>query len=186
MIRLAVNLRRHREIRLLIVGEGNQEQSLRKAVQKKGLDNVVVHSSVDQREYLAMVSEFDIGLVSLDRRLTNHNIPGKLLAYLYWGIPVLASINPGNDLFELLEKGPAGFCIENGDDEKLYTAALTLAGDRQLRAHMGKNARALLEQTFSVESAVQQILRNVAELPGPMGAPGVYAIHEDRFERRVS
>jgi glycosyltransferase involved in cell wall biosynthesis len=90
------------------------------------------------------------------------------LSYLYFGIPVLASVNPGSDLFGLIGKGPAGFCLENGQDEKLRAAALELAGDAQLRAKMGRNARALLEQTFSAGSAAQHIFEHIAEIPRPL------------------
>ena len=33
-----------------------------------------------------------------------HNLPGKFLSYMQSGLPVLASINPGNDLAELILK----------------------------------------------------------------------------------
>jgi glycosyltransferase involved in cell wall biosynthesis len=110
-----------------------------------------------------MVSEFDLGLISLDARLTSHNYPGKLLSYLYWGKPVLASVNPGNDLLGLLQESGAGFCFLNGDDENLALAALRLADDAELRSDMGRNARQLLEQTFSVEHAVNQIFDHLHE-----------------------
>jgi glycosyltransferase involved in cell wall biosynthesis len=119
---------------------------------------------VEQREYLKMVSEFDVGLITLDRRLTTHNIPGKLLAYMNWAMPILGSINPGNDLFELIEKAAAGFCVENGQDEAFRIAALKLALDVQLRVRMGKNARSLLERTFSARAAAQQILKAAPRL----------------------
>ena len=157
----------HKEIHFLIVGEGNEVPRLRNTIAEGGHRNILLLPPVEQREYLSMVSEFDIGLISLDRRLTSHNIPGKLLAYLYWGIPVLASINPGNDLFHLLGNATAGFCLDNGDDEKLRAAALILAEDAQLRARLGRNARGLLERTFSVEIAARQILRNFPMIQQP-------------------
>jgi glycosyltransferase involved in cell wall biosynthesis len=110
-----------------------------------------------------MVSEFDVGLVSLDARLQSHNIPGKLLSYLYWGLPVLASVNPGNDLFDILNGNRAGFCCMNGDDESLVTAAQKLVDDPGLRSEMGRNARQLLERTFSVEQAAENILTHLQD-----------------------
>jgi glycosyltransferase involved in cell wall biosynthesis len=86
-----------------------------------------------------MTAEFDVGLVTLDRRLKTHNVPGKTLSYLYWGKPVLASINPGNDLFDLLRESQAGLCLVNGQDEALAAAADRLANDPSLRAAMTMN-----------------------------------------------
>ncbi len=185
IFRLASSLASHKEIQFLIVGEGDEVPRLQSAIALGGHRNIHVLPPVEQREYLSMVSEFDIGLITLDRRLTNHNIPGKLLAYLYWGIPVLASINPGNDLFELIGKGPAGVCLENGQDEMLSAAALKLAVDPQLRARMGKNARSLLEQKFSVENAVQQILLGVEKAARTPERRQVWPVDREFVERRA-
>src|SRR5271170_5611641 len=158
IVRLAARLSREDHIRFLLVGDGSEAARLRTSLAENGLHTVQVLPAVRHREYLAMLSEFDVGLLSLDRRLKTHNVPGKLLGYMYWSKPTLASINPGNDLFEILEKNSAGLCVLNGEDESLASAALRLANDANLRASMGRNARQLLEQDFSVERAVSQIL----------------------------
>src|SRR5260370_13077276 len=116
-------------------------------------------------------------MISLDRRLTNHNIPGKVLGYLYWGLPVLTSINAGNDLVDLLERSQAGFCFVNGDNENLRAAALQLASDRQLRAQMGRNGPRLLETTFSVEATARQILQNLPRVSPRLEETEVLTVH---------
>ena len=161
LLRLASSLAGDSRIFFLIVGEGSEARRLDATIAERRLTNIRMLPPVEQREYMSMVSEFDIGLISLDRRLKNHNIPGKLLSYFYWGIPVLASINAGSDLFALLEGNQAGICVANGDDEGLRAAALQLANDPDLRHRMGRNGRLLLEEKFSVESAAQQILQHL-------------------------
>jgi glycosyltransferase involved in cell wall biosynthesis len=157
IVRLAARLSPEDHIRFLLVGDGSEAARLRGALAENGLHTVQVLPAVSHREYLAMLSEFDVGLLSLDRRLKTHNVPGKLLGYMYWSKPTLASINPGNDLFEILEKNSAGLCVLNGDDKSLALAALRLANDANLRASIGRNARQLLERDFSVVHAVSQI-----------------------------
>ena len=158
IVRLADRLAAHSHIHFLLVGEGSEVPRLRRLLAEKSLRNIQILSAVRPPEYLAMLSEFDLGLLSLDRRLKTHNVPGKLLGYMYWCKPTLASINPGNDLFEILGKNQAGLCLLNGDDDGLCAAALKLANDPDLRDRMGKNARGLLERLFSVEAAVAQIM----------------------------
>ena len=114
--------------------------------------------AVDQEEYLAMVSEFDIGLISLDKKLKTHNFPGKMLGYMYNAMPILASVNPENDLKELIERNKAGLISINGDDDIFFANAVQLLRNRTSREEMGKNARMLLENQFSVEKAARQIL----------------------------
>lgn len=157
IVRLARRLVDHNRIHFLLVGEGSEVPRLRRLLAEQRLQNVQLLQAVSPSEYLALLSEFDAGLLSLDRRLKTHNVPGKLLGYMYWCKPTLASINPGNDLFEILERNQAGLCLLNGDDDGLCAAALRIANDAELRDKMGKNARRLLERMFSVETAVRQI-----------------------------
>jgi glycosyltransferase involved in cell wall biosynthesis len=158
IVRLAERLVDHRHIHFLLVGAGSEVPRLERLLAEKHLHNLQSIPPVSPSEYLALLSEFDVGLLSLDRRLTTHNVPGKLLGYMYWCKPALASINPGNDLFELLGRNEAGFCLSNGDDDGLCEAALRLANDPELRSRMGKNSRILLERMFSVKAAAAQIL----------------------------
>jgi glycosyltransferase involved in cell wall biosynthesis len=159
---LAASLVGHTHIYFLLVGDGSEVSGLKKSIAARGLRNIQVLPPVSQREYLSMLSEFDVGLISLDRRLTTHNVPGKMLGYMYWGLPILASINPGNDLFEILQKSEAGFSFVNGDDKSLSAAALRLANDPELRSKLGKNSRQLLERSFSAQAAVRQIMEHLS------------------------
>lgn len=161
LLRLAARFAKRADVQFVFVGEGSEVPRLRRLVGYGSLANVHLIAGLPQAEYLSAVSEFDAGLISLDARLTSHNVPGKLLSYLFWGLPVLASVNPGNDLFDLLATGNAGLCLQNGDDETLYRAALRLADDPALRENMGRNARQLLEARFSVASAVDSIFHHL-------------------------
>jgi glycosyltransferase involved in cell wall biosynthesis len=159
IVRLAAHLAHYTHIHFLLVGEGSEAPRLRKTLSETAAKNIQILAAVGHREYLAMLSEFDVGLLSLDKRLKTQNVPGKLLGYVYGGKPVLASLNSGNDLFEILTKEQAGICVLNGDDHSLCAAALKLANDSELRARMGRNSRNLLERMFSVETAADQIMR---------------------------
>lgn len=158
IVRLAENVSHDGRIHFLLVGDGSAVQQVKRSIADRGLKNIQILPAVGQHEYLAMAAEFDVGIVSLDRRLKTHNVPGKILSYLYWGMPVLAGINPGNDLFCLLRGNRAGLCFVNGEDGELSAAALRLANDTLLRDGMGKNARRLMEEKFSARRAAQQIV----------------------------
>jgi len=105
-----------------------------------------------------MLSQFDIGLISLDRQLKTHNFPGKMLGYMYFSMPILACINPGNDLKQIIEESNAGLICLAGEHNIFCAYAEQLAADADLRRKMGNNARAVLEKTFSVSRAASQIL----------------------------
>ena len=158
IIRLAKNIEDQKNVHFLLVGDGSEKARLTSSIVSSQMNNINIHDAVGQQEYLSMLSEFDVGLLSLDRNLRTQNFPGKLLGYMYHSMPTLASINPGNDLKEILEKSNAGLVCINGEDSLLASYARKLAANSQLRREMGLNARALLESTFSVSRAAKQIL----------------------------
>lgn len=158
IIRLAENMRGFPDAFFLLVGDGNEVTNAKIEIAKKGLKNIEVHPSVGQEEYLGMLSEFDVGLISLNRDLKTQNFPGKMLGYMFHSMPILASINPQNDLKDVLEKNKAGLVSINGDDASFFSNALSLLKNAQLRSQMGNNARKLLVEKFSVEQAAKQIL----------------------------
>jgi glycosyltransferase involved in cell wall biosynthesis len=158
VIRLAETLRSNQQAYFLLVGEGSEVPRLNALIAERRLENIRILPAVGQVEYLAMLAEFDVGLISLDKRLTTQNVPGKLMGYMQFSKPVLASVNQGNDLKQILDEAQAGFCLLNGDDQGLAEAALKLAHDADLRQRLGKNSRRLLETTFAVPSAANQIL----------------------------
>lgn len=164
LLRLAERMRDDTDAHFLFVGEGSEVPRLRQTISDRQLTNVSLRDAVGQAEYLGMLAEFDVGLISLDRSLRTQNFPGKLLGYLYHQIPVLASVNPGNDLAPLLEQHKAGLVSINGDDKLLMQNARALLQQRGLRTACGSNGRRLLEKTFAVGCAAKQILQSVASL----------------------
>lgn len=163
LVRLAAQMASRPDIHFVLIGGGSETERLKGAIAELSLRNIHILPAVSQSEYLSLVSEFDAGLLSLDARIRTHNIPSKLLSYLYWGLPVLASVNRGNDLFDMINGNRAGFCCSNGDHEGLVAAASKLVDQPELRSEMGRNARRLLEQTFSAKEAVGQIFRHFEE-----------------------
>ncbi len=165
IIRLAESLKNESHIRFLLVGNGSEVERLKALIAVKQMDNLRLLPAVSQQEYVAMLSEFDVGLVSLDRRLQTQNFPGKILGYMYFSLPMLCSLNPGNDLADLLERSEAGLGCLNGADETLRANALKLANDAELRRKMGRNARQLLERDFSVSVLARRILSHFKPTP---------------------
>lgn len=158
IIRLAIHFRDESEAYFLLVGDGSEVRRLKSVIHKKGLTNIAIHPPLDQKQYQAMLSEFDIGLISLDRNLKTNNLPGKMLGYMSHAMPILASINPENDLLELINKHQAGLVSVNGDDEHLRLNALRLLKDESLRCQFGLNGQKLLYEMFSVNQAARQIM----------------------------
>lgn len=162
LVRLAESLRTESDIHFVLMGSGSEVPRLNRVVRERGLGNISVLPPVGQGEYLGVLSEFDVGMVSLGHGLKTQNVPGKMLGYLEGAMPVLASINPGNDLKTLIEENDIGFVSINGESELFREHALSLARDPELRRRLGKNGRQLLEESFSTRRAALQILGHLS------------------------
>jgi glycosyltransferase involved in cell wall biosynthesis len=162
VVRLAEGLRTENDIHFVLMGSGSEVPRLSSVVKERRLDNISMLPPVGQGEYMGVLSEADVGLVSLGRGLRTQNVPGKMLGYLESSMPVLASINAGNDLKALIEENDIGFVSINGEPELFRGHALKLARDPELRRRLGKNGRRLLEEKFSTRRAAEQILRHLS------------------------
>jgi glycosyltransferase involved in cell wall biosynthesis len=158
LLRLGARLRDRPDCGLLFVGDGTDRSRVQAECARQGLRNVVFLPEMDPHQLRGVLRNCHIGLISLDRRLRSHNIPGKLLSYLEAGLPVLASINRGNDLQQVIESGPAGIVTWNGEDHDLYDAAIRLIDNPDERSRMSKAGRALCRDVFSSDAVAQQIL----------------------------
>ena len=137
-------------------------ERLQAACSERHISNVRFSGEIDPDEVRPLLSRCHVGMLALDARHKTHNIPGKFLAYLFDGIPVLARVNAGNDLETLISDRSVG-CVTNGNDpvERLYDQARKLAGDVKMRRRMSVNSRALAKEMFSSMSATTQILRSL-------------------------
>lgn len=163
LMRLARSMEDEPEAHFLFVGQGDQVDLIRSLADKWSLKNFTYLPSIDQESFKLLLKEVDVGLFSLSARHTTHNFPGKLLGYMANAIPILGSVNPGNDLQEIVNSNNAGMIRINGEDEKLLHAAKLLCRDPSLRHSLGESALLLLKQEFSVENAARQILSAVED-----------------------
>lgn len=163
LMRLASSLQSMPCAHFVFVGQGESYQDVKGFLQAQQLKNVTLMPSISQDEFKVLLNEVDVGLFSLARTHTAHNFPGKILGYIANNLPILGSVNPGNDLKMVINQHQAGFVYENGEDKELLEAAKRLILSADMRKQYGQNARALLESHFSVQSAVEKI---VAALSG--------------------
>jgi glycosyltransferase involved in cell wall biosynthesis len=142
----------------LIVGSGSESQQLR---DKYGhLENIVFKDFINPEQYPDLVRQCDIGLINLNRNLTVQNIPGKLMGYWCSRLPVLASINPGNDLLEMMRDANGGLCSITGDLNQYNENFNRLQQDKELREKMGMSGYLYAIQHFSVDNSRERILEH--------------------------
>lgn len=161
LLNLAITMRERSDVGFLFVGRGSEAQRLRNAATALRLTNTLFHDEIAPDEIPALFRQCDVGMISLDSRHKTHNIPGKFLTYIQAGLPVLASINDGNDLKELVEAKRVGRVSVEPTGRDLPELAASML-EREVRDEpIRARCSSLAEELFSARAAVQQIVRAV-------------------------
>ncbi|WP_213609023.1 glycosyltransferase family 4 protein [Pseudoalteromonas sp.] len=164
LMRLAKNMQHCGQAHFLFIGQGDEVELINKLAKQWQLTNYTYLPSVNQNEFKHILASIDVGLFSLSAKHTAHNFPGKLLGYMVQSLPILGSVNSGNDLQALVNSNKAGFISENGDDEKLLKNALALYENPSLRKQLGHGAYNLLKNEFAVTSIAANIIKKLKDV----------------------
>ena len=158
LLDLADRLRYRRDIGFLLVGRGSELPRLRAAAADRGLGNVLFYDEIAPDEIPGLLAQCHVGFLALDPRHKTHNIPGKFLAYVQAGLPVLARVNANNDLVGLIETEGVGRVDLDASLDSLQAMAEAMADDSALRELMSSRGRDLAKNLFSSTIAVKQIV----------------------------
>jgi glycosyltransferase involved in cell wall biosynthesis len=163
LMRLAKGMQLYTKAHFLFVGQGDEVELIKTLAADWKLDNFSYLPSVNQEEFKDILAQVDVGLFSLSAKHTAHNFPGKLWGYMVQSLPILGSVNQGNDLMDLVNANRAGLITANGDDEQFLTNAIKLLEDASYRGEVGRAGYNLLEKEFSVETISSIITSSLVE-----------------------
>ena len=155
---LAESLKHREDLGFLFVGRGSEVPRLEAAVGERSLTNTVFRNEVDSREMPGLLAQCHVGLLALDPRHKTHNVPGKFLTYLLAGLPILARVNAGTDLEQLIEREDVGRVYAGDRVDVLRGYAEELADSEAAHQKMSAHGQALGARMFSPEAAVRQIV----------------------------
>jgi glycosyltransferase involved in cell wall biosynthesis len=164
-IELAARMRMRSDLGFLFVGRGSDAARFAESAERQGLDNVVFSDEIEPTEIPGLFCQCFAGIVALDPRHKSHNIPGKFLTYMQAGLPVLARINPGNDLEGLIVSERLGAVCTGGGVDELQQCLERLLSDRSLTEGVRERALLVSERMFSSAAAVRQIVSALGRTP---------------------
>lgn len=158
LLDLAEKLRDREDVGFLFVGRGSEAPRLSREAQSRQLDNVLFCDEIHPDEIPDLYAQCSVGIVALDPRHKSHNIPGKFLTYMQSGLPVLANVNAGNDLANLIRCERVGQVCESNKLDELLQLATGLLSQVDSDAELPVRCRQLFDRQFSAEQAVRQIV----------------------------
>lgn len=159
---LAERLATRRDVGFLLIGRGSDAERLKSAASARQLDNVLFRDEIHPDEIPALYAQCSAGIVALDHRHRSHNIPGKFLTYMQSGLPVVANVNAGNDLAEIIRTEEVGVVCESNQIDELEALTLDLLKRLDQDQGLPDRCRALFAREFHVTQAVRQIVAALA------------------------
>jgi glycosyltransferase involved in cell wall biosynthesis len=163
---VAVLARRDVDIRLVLVGSGPLEASLRHKVRRLGLEERV--------RFEGAVGQDDIGRYYAGADLFclpsfAEGVPVVLMEAMATGRPVIATRVAG--IPELVDDGTSGLLVAPGSVEQLVTALERLASSAELRERMGLAGRRKVEQDFDSRHCAEQAADVFRTMKGAQACP---------------
>ena len=159
LLNLADRMRHRMDVGFLFVGRGSDSGRLKTSANDRNLDNVLFYDEIHPDEISDLYSQCSAGIVALDPRHKSHNIPGKFLTYMQSGLPVLANVNAGNDLAQMIhDEGVGQVCESNQVGELLQLTDKLLVQLDSEADELPARCRRLFEREFSVDRTVRQIV----------------------------
>ena len=157
LLDLAEILLNRQDVGFLFVGRGSDAARLKEVAQSRQLHNVIFFDEIDPDEIPALYAQCHVGMVALDSRHKSHNIPGKFLTYMQSGLPVLANINAGNDLTQIIRNERVGQVCETNQVAELVQLTEDLLNQIEIDSNLPIRCFSLFEREFAVANAVKQI-----------------------------
>lgn len=158
LLDLGEKLQYRTDVGFLFVGRGSDAPRLRSLAEQRQLNNVAFFDEIHPDEIPDLYAQCSAGIVALDPRHKSHNIPGKFLTYMQSGLPVLANVNAGNDLAQLIRQEQVGQVCESHQTSELLQLADNLLNQIDADPDMPDRCRSLFQSEFAVEKTVRQIV----------------------------
>lgn len=148
----------HDDVQFLIIGTGTEVEELKNETEKLELNNLQFIDKVPREDYFQLLSNCNVGLISLHQNFTVPNTPMKLNDYLNAEIPVLASIDRSNDLGMLLENNKMGKFAYADSPEDLFLAFKELYENKSKCKELGQNGKKFCIENLSADQSYKTIL----------------------------
>ncbi|TWT12960.1 glycosyltransferase [Reyranella sp. CPCC 100927] len=140
---------RRPEIDIVLRGNGNQADDLRRQIAERDLTNTRLTALLPDGGLSEGLAEGDIHLVPQDPEAAAFAVPSKVFNIMAAGRPFVATAHPGSLLWRLRHRSGAFICVPPNDPEAFADAVQQLADDAALRHALGERGRQFVERNLA-------------------------------------
>jgi colanic acid/amylovoran biosynthesis glycosyltransferase len=144
------------EAELWIAGEGEEKKEIQQVIQKLRSSTVKLLGRLSEEELLQVRNKADVFVLNCrtDEAGTKEGLPISILEACCTGLPVISTRHAG--IGEAVQQEQTGLLVDEYDTIAL-SMALQKMTDDSVRLAMGKSARTLMEEKFSLASCNQKL-----------------------------
>lgn len=144
-------------IEIHFIGRGADYAKVVSFKNDNSVGNLYIHDQLPPEEIDFFLRLNSIGLVFLRPDLKASNIPGKFMSYVLNGLPVLASVNVGNDLLEIIPQFKMGKVNTSADKNDFLNVAEAMIEDYKNSFYDSGSIVSHAQDLFSTQKAFTQI-----------------------------
>lgn len=127
-------VKKHRDIKVLLVGDGVYEDKLRDEINRNLLQNNIL--LLGYRTDIPMILKISDLYIATSKR---EGLPVNILEAICSGLPLLVTDSRGQR--ELVEDGINGYLVRNNDEQDLIQKINNIYSDFKIRNHFSKHSR---------------------------------------------
>jgi len=158
VVNVAGKLKNQRDILFVLVGEGNEKQTIVEMIKKDDLTNIEILQPMAKSELPKIMAAADVSIVIFaNYPILEHNSANKFFDSLSAGKPVL--LNYSGWQRELLEAGGAGLGCELCNMDEFIEKVLFLSRNAGILKQMGAKARQLAMIDFNRDNHATTALK---------------------------
>ena len=149
------------EFHFVLIGQKDADRNnIFQAKIRNRLENLTIISSVDQKYVDSICSISYIGIFSLDKRHTTHNIPGKFLQYISCGLPVFGICNKG-DVVEIIQRHNLGQTYCGNNSIEAFDALKNLIKNIDEKNIKSEDLKSYVRDNISTKLAAKKIYNDL-------------------------
>ncbi len=143
------------DVQFVFVGEGACREQLVAQAGQLNLTSVRFIPFQPRERLPEVLASADVSLVSLRRGIGDGSLPSKTFPILASGRPILAAVDQGSGIWNLIQQSAAGVCVLPSDPEALSEAIARLVAEPDLRQQLGRQGRDYAVRHHSRQAAAK-------------------------------
>jgi colanic acid biosynthesis glycosyl transferase WcaI len=142
-----------RDARLVVAGHGVEAPAVRARVSS---DRVLMTGVLGPEALDRELRHAALGLVSQRADIAEFNLPSKLMNYMAYGVPVLASVRPDSETARIVESSGAGWVADARDPDRFAECAARALDDAAGLARASASGRTFAHAHFAPSTRAER------------------------------